>query len=133
MAFRLENEDTQGLNEINLIPLIDVMLVLMIIFLVTATVINPSIQLNLPETNITVNKLPPEVIQINIDKNSNIYWDNELLTLAEITERFTQANRSGKDPSIQLKADKESRYETVAQVLAEASSAKLTKIAFVTE
>lgn len=133
MAFKLEDEDAQGLNEINLIPLIDIMLVLMIIFLVTATVINPSIKLNLPDTSANVNELPPEIIQISIDKNTGIFWDKELITLDEASERFLKAGTSGKEPSIQLSVDKDARYETVAQILAEASAAELTKIAFMSE
>ncbi len=133
MAFQLGEEDPQGLNEINLIPLIDIMLVLMIIFLVTATVLNPSVPLDLPKTSATVNELPPENIQVSIDKEAGIFWGKEAVSLEELHNRFNQAKASGKNPSIQLRADKETRYDTVAQVLAVASEAGLSKIAFVNE
>ena len=61
MAFELGDHDNNGMNEMNLIPLIDIMLVLMIIFLVTATVLNPSVPLDLPKTSASVNDAPPEV------------------------------------------------------------------------
>ena len=61
MAFELGDNDNGGMNEINLIPLIDIMLVLMIIFLVTATVLNPTVPLDLPKTSAQVNDTPPEV------------------------------------------------------------------------
>lgn len=133
MAFQLGSEDNQGMNEINLIPLIDIMLVLMIIFLVTATVLNPTVPLDLPKTGAKINEPPPEVIQVSIDKDSGIFWDDQAISLEELQKRFAQQVKEGKNPSIQLRADKEGKYDMVAQVLATASQAGLTKIAFVNE
>lgn len=133
MAFELGDHDNNGMNEMNLIPLIDIMLVLMIIFLVTATVLNPSVPLDLPKTSASVNDAPPEVLQISIDEAGGIYWDREALTLDELSQRFTEQVNAGKNPQINLRADKEVKYDTVAQVLAEASKAGLGKIAFVSE
>lgn len=133
MAFQLGDDDSHGMNEMNLIPLIDIMLVLMIIFLVTATVLNPTVPLNLPKTSAQVNEAPPEVLQISVDKDAGIFWDSQPITLEELNKRFVEQAKAGKNPSIQLRADKESKYDTVAQVLASASGAGLTKIAFVSE
>lgn len=133
MAFQLGDDEMAGMNEMNLIPLIDIMLVLMIIFMVTATVLNPSVPLDLPKTTAQVNELPPKVIQISIDKDAGVYWDSQPITLEALDQRLQQAGQADKQPSIQLRADKDSRYETVAKVLALASGAKLTKIAFVSE
>lgn len=133
MAFELGDNDTGGMNEINLIPLIDIMLVLMIIFLVTATVLNPTVPLDLPKTSANVNDLPPEVLQISIDAKGDIYWDQQKVTLEELQKRFEQEAGTGKDPQVHLRADKEGKYDMVAQVLATASTTGLTKIAFVSE
>ncbi len=133
MAFSLGDDDNQGMSEINLIPLIDIMLVLMIIFLVTATVLNPTVPLNLPNTTATVSDMPPQVIQVSIDKDGNIFWDKEPLTLDELTQKMQSEVAGGKDPSVHLRADKEGKYDMVAQVLAAASTAGLNKIAFVSE
>ena len=133
MAFQLGDNDAQGLNEMNLIPLIDVMLVLMIIFLLTATVLNPTVPLDLPKTSATVNEQPPEAIQISIDKDAGIFWDSEAISMDELQTRLQQEASMGKDPAVQLRADKDSKYDSVAQVLAAASTAGLTKIAFVNE
>lgn len=133
MAFQLGDDEVQGINEMNLIPLIDIMLVLMIIFLVTATVLNPTVPLNLPKTSAQVNEAPPEVLQISIDKDAGIFWENQPISLEELHKRFAEQASAGKNPSIQLRADKESKYDTVAQVLATASESGLTKIAFVSE
>ncbi|MGI9339918.1 MAG: ExbD/TolR family protein [Psychrobacter sp.] len=133
MAFQLGDDDTQGMNEMNLIPLIDVMLVLMIIFLLTATVLNPTVPLNLPQTSAEINEPPVDPIQISIDKDAGLFWDDKAISMEELELRLQQQGVSGDNPSIQLRADKDSRYDNVAQVLAAASTAGLTKIAFVNE
>lgn len=133
MAFELGDNDNGGMNEMNLIPLIDIMLVLMIIFLVTATVLNPTVPLDLPKTSANVNDMPPQVLQISIDAQGGIYWDQEKIPLSELEKRFKQAATKGEDPQVHLRADKEGKYDMVAQVLAAASSTGLTKIAFVSE
>ncbi|MGP5011501.1 ExbD/TolR family protein [Psychrobacter glacincola] len=133
MAFQLSDDNVQSMNEMNLIPLIDIMLVLMIIFLLTATVLNPTVPLDLPKTSALINEQPPEAIQISIDKDAGIFWDSDPISMEELGVRLQQQSGAGKDPSVLLRADKESRYETVAQVLAVASQAGLSKIAFVNE
>lgn len=133
MAFQLGDDDMQAMNEINLIPLIDIMLVLMIIFLVTATVMNPSVPLDLPQTSAAVQPAEPKVIQISIDKDAGIYWDDEPITLQQLSSRLEEQSQQPTEPSIHLRADKDARYETVAQVLALASQAEMTKIAFISE
>ncbi|OOR88996.1 biopolymer transporter ExbD [Moraxella caviae] len=133
MAFELGDGNNDGMNEINLIPLIDIMLVLMIIFLVTATVLNPTVPLDLPKTSAEVNDLPPKVLQVSIDAAGDVYWDAEKVSLTELQARFEQAVATGDDPQVQLRADKEGKYDMVAQVLATASGAGLSKIAFVNE
>ena len=133
MAFHLGDEDAQGLSEMNLIPLIDIMLVLMIIFLVTATVTSPTVPLDLPDTNATISDLPNAVLQVSIDKDNAIYWEEEVLSLDQLQVRFEQASAEGLNPSIHLRADKQTRYDTVAKVLAVANQAGLTKVAFVNQ
>ncbi|MBI0426609.1 ExbD/TolR family protein [Psychrobacter sp. NG27] len=133
MAFQLGDDDVRSMDEMNLIPLIDIMLVLMIIFLLTATVLNPTVPLDLPETSASVNETPPEAIQISIDKDAGIFWDSDPISMEELETRLQQQGAAGKDPSVQLRADKEGKYDMVAQVLAAASQAGLSKIAFVNE
>ena len=133
MAFSLGEGDDVGMSEMNLIPLIDIMLVLMIIFLVTATVLNPTVPLELPKTAAEINEPPPQVLQISIDADGAIFWDTQKISLDELHQRFVAEVAAGKDPQVHLRADKEGKYDTVAQVLATASSAGLVKIAFVNQ
>lgn len=135
MAFQLGNEDTQDISEMNLIPLIDIMLVLMIIFLVTATVLKPTIPLTLPKTSAVVNQQSAQVIQISIDANNNLYIDKKALSLAELEAALSKSKQAQSDtpPSINIRADKQARYDAIAQVLATASKVGLTDIAFVSD
>ena len=133
MGFQLGEDNDAGMNEMNLIPLIDIMLVLMIIFLVTATVANPSIPLSLPKTTAEIIDPPAESIQVSITANGEVAWDAEVITLDELQKRFDQAGTQAQQPTIILKADKESRYDTVAQVMSRASEAGLSDIAFATD
>lgn len=134
MAFSLgdDNQD-QGMTEMNLIPLIDIMLVLMIIFLVTATVANPSIPLTLPKTTAEIIDPPPKAITVSINADGQVAWDSQVITLDELATRFADASQAEQQPTVQLRADKEARYDTVAQVMSRASDAGLADIAFVSD
>ncbi len=133
MGFHLGEDHDAGITEMNLIPLIDIMLVLMIIFLVTATVANPSIPLALPKTSAEINNAPPKVITVSINAQGQVAWDTQILSLDELKVRFAQAANSRDVPTVQLRADKNARYDTVAQVMSRAADAGLNDIAFVTE
>lgn len=133
MSFNLGEENEQGMNEMNLIPLIDIMLVLMIIFLVTATVMNPSIPLTLPKTDVSTPPQPPEIVTVTINAKGQVYWNQQLVNLDQLAERMTTAAQQGKKPALQIRADKEARYDTVAQVMARASKAGLSDLAFVSD
>ena len=133
MAFQLGEDNDAGMNEMNLIPLIDIMLVLMIIFLVTATVANPSIPLTLPQTTAEIQDQPPKAITVSINANGDVAWDDKVISLDELEARFNEAGQQTQKPTVQLRADKESKYDTVAQVMSRASEAGLSDIAFVNE
>ena len=96
MAFQLGEDHDSGMNEMNLIPLIDIMLVLMIIFLVTATVANPSIPLTLPKTTAEIIDPPPKAITISINANGEVAWDTQVISLDELQ------NVSKKQVKVQL-------------------------------
>ncbi|RYY80336.1 MAG: biopolymer transporter ExbD [Moraxellaceae bacterium] len=133
MSFNLGEENEQGMNEMNLIPLIDIMLVLMIIFLVTATVMNPSIPLTLPRTDASTPPQPPEIVSVNINAQGQVYWNQDAVSLDQLVERMNAAAQQAKKPSVQIRADKDARYDTVAQVMARASKAGLSDLAFVSD
>ncbi|MEC7120458.1 MAG: biopolymer transporter ExbD [Pseudomonadota bacterium] len=133
MAFQLGDDDHEGMSEMNLIPLIDIMLVLMIIFLVTATVLNPAVPLSLPQADAQAMPEQPKVVSISIDANGQMFWDQSPVSLAELEQNMQTAAQEQPKPSIHLRTDKDARYDHVAQVLARASQAGLNDLAFVSE
>ena len=133
MGFQLGEDHDSGMNEMNLIPLIDIMLVLMIIFLVTATVANPSIPLTLPKTTAEIQPSPQKPITINVNQQGEVAWNAEVVSLDELEQRFQDQAKQSVQPTIVLRVDKESKYDTVAQVMSRASEAGLTDIAFASE
>lgn len=133
MAFNLGEENEQGMNEMNLIPLIDIMLVLMIIFLVTATVMNPSIPLTLPKTDASQLEPPPKPVTISINAQGQISWNEQAVSLDELATHMNAAAQTAQKPSLQIRADKDARYDAVAQVMARASKAGLSDMAFVSD
>lgn len=133
MAFQLGEEHDSGMNEMNLIPLIDVMLVLMIIFLVTASVANPSIPLALPKTVAQIQAPPPKAITISINAQGEVAWDDQMISLAVLETRFKDVAEENIKPTVQLRADKNTRYDIVAQVMSRASDAGLSDLSFMSE
>ena len=133
MGFQLGEDHDSGMNEMNLIPLIDIMLVLMIIFLVTATVANPSIPLTLPKTTAEIQPPPQKPITINVNQQGEVAWNAEVVSLDELEQRFQDQAKQSVQPTIVLRADRESKYDVVAQVMSRASEAGLTDIAFASE
>ena len=109
MGFQLGEDHDSGMNEMNLIPLIDIMLVLMIIFLVTATVANPSIPLTLPKTTAEIQPPPQKPITINVNQQGEVAWNAEVVSLDELEQRFQDQAKQSVQPTIVLRVDKESK------------------------
>ncbi|SMC34132.1 ExbD/TolR family protein [Polynucleobacter kasalickyi] len=128
-----DNDDQGLMAEINMTPFVDVMLVLLIIFIVTLPVIQHSVKIELPKASSSVSAAKPEMIQVSIDKNSQIYWNNEQVSLSEYSQRAQTAANNNPPPEVSLRADRRVMYEIVAQVLSTSKKMGLTKIGFVTE
>jgi len=121
------------MSEINMVPLIDVMLVLLVIFIVTAPLLTHAVKLELPKASAEVNQLKPDKIELAIDAQGQRYFNGERLSRQQIAERFTQAGKIQPLPELHLRADQAVSYRVVAETLADASRAGLSKIGFVSE
>jgi biopolymer transport protein ExbD len=119
--------------EINMVPLIDVMLVLLVIFIVTAPLLSHSIKLDLPKTSAQVMSAKAEKIDLSIDANGVRYWNGLALSREEAAARFVQEGAKATQPEVHLRADQAVPYRAVAETLADASKAGLSKIGFVTD
>ena len=119
--------------EINMVPLIDVMLVLLVIFIVTAPLLTNAVKLDLPKVSSQANDLKPDKIEFGIDAAGQRYWNGEPLTRAEAVLRFKAEGQKPQQPEIHLRADQNVAYRTVAETLADASKAGLSRVGFVSE
>ncbi|MGB7990421.1 MAG: biopolymer transporter ExbD [Candidatus Methylophosphatis roskildensis] len=134
MAFTsFEQDDSAPLAEINMVPMIDVMLVLLIIFIITAPLLTHAVKVDLPRAQSEVNHPPPEHIQIGIDADARIYWSGEAVSLEQLAERMRAAAAADPRTELQLRADQAVAYRVVAQVMSEAARHGLARIGFVTE
>ena len=121
------------MNEINMVPLIDVMLVLLVIFIVTAPLLTHAVKLDLPQVNAQPNQLKPEKIEFAIDATGQRFWNGEPVSRTDAAQRFAAAGRLEPVPEVHLRADQAVAYRTVAETLADASKAGLHKIGFVSQ
>ena len=124
---------SQPVAEINMVPLIDVMLVLLVIFIVTAPLLTHAVKLELPRASALPNPPVPEKVELAIDATGALHWNGERLARPELAQRLVQAGQRTPQPEIHLKADQAVAYRVVAQTLADAARAGLTKVGFVSE
>ena len=118
-------------SEINMVPLIDVMLVLLVIFIVTAPLLTHAVKLELPHVTSQVDVPPPAKVDFAIDAAGTFYWSGAVISPEEASRRFVAEGRKQPQPEIHLQADQAVAYKYVAQVLADASRAGLGKVGFV--
>ncbi|HZW23451.1 biopolymer transporter ExbD [Noviherbaspirillum sp.] len=119
--------------EINTTPLVDVMLVLLIIFIITVPVMNHSVKLDLPRAASQPNQTKPENINLSIDAQGKVYWNNEVIDDGELRNRIAAAAQKEPQPELHLHAERTTQYEKIAQVMSAAQSGGLGKIGFVTD
>jgi biopolymer transport protein ExbD len=127
------NSSNQPMAEINMVPLIDVVLVLLVIFIVTAPLLTNAVKLDLPKATSTADIQKPEKIEFAIDAGGQLFWNGERLTREDALDRFLEAGKMRPQPEVYLRADQNVAYRYVAEMLADASKAGLSKVAFVSE
>lgn len=134
MAFgQLDRGHTdQPISEINVTPLVDVMLVLVIILIVTAPLLSHQIKLNLPKAKTEASTVTRPLV-ISLTRDSQIYLDAQPIAAPELRVRLERAVAAGEQPTVELRADGELAYQQVVQVMALVQSAGITKLAFLTE
>jgi biopolymer transport protein ExbD len=119
--------------DINMTPLIDVMLVLLVIFIITAPLFTHAIRLDLPRVAAQESRETAQTVTLSIDAAGKLYWNDKPITLDEMRTRFTDAGKQKDQPEIHLRAERSTRYEVIAQVMGAAQQAGLEQIGFVTE
>lgn len=134
MAFGggLKDEDAV-LSEINVTPLVDVMLVLLIIFILTLPVLTHTVTLDLPQAHNKPNQIEPDTITVSIAQDGTILWDGEPLTEAELESRLLSVASRQPQPDIQIRGDSHAEYGSVVKAMAAAQRAGIRKLGFITK
>jgi len=125
--------DSAPMAEINMVPLLDVMLVLLVIFIITAPLLTHAVKIELPKASSLPNVTKPQNIQLGIKATGDVYWNGEAVDKATLTTRMVAAAKLDPQPEVHLRADRITEYQKVAEVMAAAARAGLVKIGFVTE
>lgn len=123
----------EPMAEINVVPLVDVMLVLLVIFIITAPLLTHSVKIDLPKASSTPNITQPEHIEFGIRESGTLYWNGAPVSRQELSARFTTEARKQPQPELHIRADRRVHYETVTQVMSAAAKAGLVRIGFVTD
>jgi biopolymer transport protein ExbD len=126
-------QDNAPLADINMVPLIDVMLVLLIIFMVTAPLLTHAVKLDLPRASSQPNVTKPDHVQLAIDKDGQVFWNAEPVDAAALADRMHAAAALQPQPELHIRADRATPYENVARTMSEAARQGLGRIGFVTE
>lgn len=135
MAFGSMNSGSRQapLTEINVVPLVDVMLVLLVIFIITAPLLTHSVKVDLPKASSSPNITKPEHIEFGLRDDASLYWNGEPVTMDQLAPRFTATAKQDPNVELHIRADKHVHYEHVARVMSIAAKAGLVRIGFVTD
>ncbi len=133
MAFGTQDDADDVMNEINMTPLVDVMLVLLIIFIITVPVMKHSVNVDLPQASNQPEDIKPETVRLSVDASGQYHWNEALISDDELTPRLQAEAAKEPQSELHIRGDKAVRYERVAQAMAAAQRAGVRKIGFVTE
>ena len=133
MAFGTQDDTDEVMNEINMTPLVDVMLVLLIIFIITVPVMKHSVNIDLPRVSSQQELVKPQTLRLSVDADGSYFLDDARISDADLAPRLQAAAAQNPQPDLHIRGDKAVRYERVAQAMAAAQQAGLHKIGFITE
>jgi biopolymer transport protein ExbD len=129
-----DNDSDEMLSEINMVPLIDVMLVLLIVFIITVPVMKHAVNIDLPRASNEKELVKPETVRLSVDADGAYFWNERQLTDDnELQGLLAAAAAQEPQPDLHIRGDRAVRYERVALAMAAAQQAGVKKIGFVTE
>ena len=123
----------QPVAEINMIPLIDVMLVLLVIFIITAPLLTHAVKIDLPRASNEINVVKRENVHLSIDAQGSVYWNGDALDESAWRARMADAAKLDPQPELHIRADGELAYKRVVTVMSDAARAGLVRIGFITD
>ena len=128
----IEARRRRFMAEINIVPLVDVVLVLLIIFMVTAPMLYRGMDINLPRSSSNTIK-PEERVVLTVERDRRVYVDKDLIPLAQLQQKMDALHRKNPDVSVFLRADQDVPYGTVVQVMDSIKKAGIVKLGMVTD
>ena len=128
-----DNQHSAPMADINITPMVDVMLVLLVIFIITAPLFTHAVKVDLPTAQSAPAPEKPETIALSIDRAGKMFWNDAPVAESELPARLIAAAQHQPQPELQLRADKDTRYQVLAEVMSLAQNNGLTKIGFVTD
>lgn len=132
MAFGTQDDSDEVMNEINMTPLVDIMLVLLIIFIVTVPVMHHAVNIDLPRASNTRLETRPETVRLGVDADGAYFWNDMSIDDTQLARQLELAAAQDPQPELHIRGDRLVRYERVAQAMAAAQQSGLRKIGFVT-
>lgn len=137
MAFGGFDQNKTGghtLAEINMIPLIDVMLVLLVIFMITAPMMTHSVKIDLPKASSQPQQpMPVEPINLAIDADGKLFWNHDPISREQLNQRLQKLGQQPDGPELHIRADRNVAYHFIAEALADAAKSGVSRIGFVSE
>ncbi len=135
MAFGSFNDgDSRPLqSDINMVPLIDGMLVLLIVCMITAPRWTHPVKIDLPQASSQPTQEKPQTVSLSINADGQLFWNNELVDATTLPARLTVAAAQTPQPELQLRADRDTRYQQLAEVMSQARAAGIEKMGFITQ
>lgn len=127
------DDDKDSMSDINMTPLVDVMLVLLIIFIIAVPVITHSVKVDLPRADNTVNEIKPETVNLSVTADGKIHWDESDVSESELDQRLAAAASKQPQPEIHIRGDRKVEYEHVMKVMAAVQRAGILKLGFVSQ
>jgi biopolymer transport protein ExbD len=128
-----QGDEGDAMSDINMTPLIDVMLVLLVIFIITAPLLTGSLKLDLPKVNAPASQQTPTVLNVGLRKDGQLYLADQAITLAQLTARFAAAAQQSDKTEVHISADAAAPYGDVARVMGAAQNAGLSRIGLLTQ
>ncbi len=132
-GFGGDNRHTQPMAEINTTPMVDVMLVLLVIFIITAPLLTHSIKIDLPQAASQPNPEKPDSVTLSIDGKGQLFWNDAPFDGAELASRLGTAAQQNPQTELHIRAEQITPYQKLAEIMSAAQNAGIAKIGFVTD
>lgn len=132
-GFGGDNHHTQPMAEINTTPMVDVMLVLLVIFIITAPLLTHSVKIDLPQASSQANPEKPDTVTLSINSEGKLFWNDVPFEYTELASQLAATAQKNPQPELHLRAERVTPYQKLAEIMSAAQSAGIMRIGFITD